>query len=82
MSRRRELVDCRDWRLVITGHSLGAGAAALVALYVHNFFPKCVHPHPRLSVTADTSLSITHVFHRWVKVHNAWGQSSERFPVR
>jgi len=42
MSRHRELMDCRDWRLVITGHSLGAGAAALVALYVHNFFPKCV----------------------------------------
>ena len=40
MSRRQEMVDCSDWRLVITGHSLGAGAAALVALYAHNFFPK------------------------------------------
>lgn len=25
--------------MVVTGHSLGAGAAALVALYLRNFFP-------------------------------------------
>ena len=32
--------DCRGWRLVVTGHSLGAGASVLVALYLRNFFPK------------------------------------------
>ena len=54
MSRRRDVVDCRDWRLVITGHSLGAGAAALVALYVHNFFPKCAHLPPCCTMTVST----------------------------
>ena len=54
MSRRQDLVDCHDWRLVITGHSLGAGAAALVALYVHNFFPKCASPPPTLITDANT----------------------------
>ena len=29
----------RGWGVVVTGHSLGAGAAALVALYLRNFFP-------------------------------------------
>ncbi|KAL0029095.1 hypothetical protein WJX77_006448 [Trebouxia sp. C0004] len=32
--------DCRGWRLVVTGHSLGAGASVLIALYLRNFFPK------------------------------------------
>ena len=32
--------DCRDWKIVVTGHSLGAGAAALVALYIHNYFSR------------------------------------------
>ena len=40
MRRRVEAIDCRHWKLVLTGHSLGAGAASLVALYAHNFFPK------------------------------------------
>ncbi len=31
---------CRNWRIVVTGHSLGAGAAALVALYIRSFYPK------------------------------------------
>ena len=29
----------RDWSIVVTGHSLGAGAAALVALYIRSFYP-------------------------------------------
>ena len=33
---------CRGWRVVTTGHSLGAGVAALVALYLRNFFPGTV----------------------------------------
>ncbi|BDA50747.1 Sn1-specific diacylglycerol lipase alpha [Coccomyxa sp. Obi] len=32
-------LDCRDWRLVLTGHSLGAGAAALMALHLSGRFP-------------------------------------------
>jgi len=32
--------DCRGWGLVVTGHSLGAGASVLIALYLRNFFPK------------------------------------------
>ncbi|KAK9826366.1 hypothetical protein WJX81_002936 [Elliptochloris bilobata] len=35
----RASADCRGWGVVVTGHSLGAGAAALVALYLRNFFP-------------------------------------------
>ena len=35
-------VDCRGWQLVVTGHSLGAGAAALCALYLHNYFRQCL----------------------------------------
>ncbi|CAL8465267.1 g4802 [Coccomyxa elongata] len=31
--------DCRNWSIVLTGHSLGAGAAALVALYIRSFYP-------------------------------------------
>lgn len=33
-------INCDGWKLVVTGHSLGAGAAALVALYAHNYFPR------------------------------------------
>ena len=32
-------LDCRNWRLVLTGHSLGAGAAALIALHLSGRFP-------------------------------------------
>ena len=28
----------RGWRVVVTGHSLGAGASVLVALYLRNYF--------------------------------------------
>lgn len=31
-------LDCKGWRLVITGHSLGAGAAALIALKLYGRF--------------------------------------------
>ena len=31
-------LDCRNWRLVLTGHSLGAGAAALIALHLSGRF--------------------------------------------
>ncbi len=31
-------LDCRDWKLVLTGHSLGAGAAALIALHLRGRF--------------------------------------------
>jgi len=40
VARQLRDMDCREWKLVVTGHSLGAGAAALVALYAHNFFPR------------------------------------------
>lgn len=30
---------CRNWRIVTTGHSLGAGVSALVALYIRSFYP-------------------------------------------
>ena len=32
-------VDCRGWRLVVTGHSLGAAVAALVAVHLREQFP-------------------------------------------
>ena len=31
---------CRNWSIVVTGHSLGAGVAALVGLYIRSFYPK------------------------------------------
>ncbi|KAK9847646.1 hypothetical protein WJX84_000251 [Apatococcus fuscideae] len=37
--RKRELPDCRGYSLVVTGHSLGAGASVLIALYLRNYFP-------------------------------------------
>uniref|UniRef100_A0A383W0M9 sn-1-specific diacylglycerol lipase n=1 Tax=Tetradesmus obliquus TaxID=3088 RepID=A0A383W0M9_TETOB len=36
----RELPDCRGWTLVLTGHSLGAGVAALLALHYRSLFPR------------------------------------------
>ena len=41
-------LDCRNWRLVLTGHSLGAGAAALIALHLSGRFPSepLLHPTP------------------------------------
>ncbi|CAK0786854.1 hypothetical protein CVIRNUC_010068 [Coccomyxa viridis] len=36
----RRTPDCRNWQIVATGHSLGAGAAALVALYIRSFYPR------------------------------------------
>ncbi|KAK9802679.1 hypothetical protein WJX73_004994 [Symbiochloris irregularis] len=30
--------DCQGWGVVVTGHSLGAGAGVLVALYLNNYF--------------------------------------------
>ena len=41
LADKRAAVDTTGWQLVVTGHSLGAGAAALVALYAHNYFPRC-----------------------------------------
>jgi len=32
-------LDLKGWQLVITGHSLGAGAAALIALKLYGRFP-------------------------------------------
>jgi pimeloyl-ACP methyl ester carboxylesterase len=40
-------LDCRGWRLVLTGHSLGAGAAALLALYLRSRFHSA---HPRTAL--------------------------------
>ena len=37
-------LDCRGWRLVVTGHSLGAGAAALIAMRLHGRFPGAPPP--------------------------------------
>ena len=34
----QQRVDCQGWRLIVTGHSLGAGAAALVALKLRSSF--------------------------------------------
>lgn len=31
-------LDCKGWQLVITGHSLGGGAAALIALKLYGRF--------------------------------------------
>ncbi len=40
---QRELLDpegsCHGWRLVVTGHSLGAGCAFLLSLYLRHFCP-------------------------------------------
>ncbi len=41
-------LDCRNWRLVLTGHSLGAGAAALIALHLSGRFPSEPLLHPTL----------------------------------
>ncbi|KAK9867697.1 hypothetical protein WJX84_009670 [Apatococcus fuscideae] len=38
--RQGTLPDCHSWNLVVTGHSLGAGIAALVAQYLRNYFPR------------------------------------------
>ena len=32
-------IDCRGWHLVVTGHSLGAACAALVAMHLHRWWP-------------------------------------------
>ncbi|KAK9823352.1 hypothetical protein WJX72_002122 [[Myrmecia] bisecta] len=37
MQRR---LDCKGWKLVVTGHSLGAGAAALITLRLRDRFPE------------------------------------------
>ena len=42
-------LDCRGWRLVVTGHSLGAGAAALIAMRLHARFPGACPPPPMSS---------------------------------
>lgn len=31
-------LDCKGWQLMVTGHSLGAGAAALIALKLYGRF--------------------------------------------
>lgn len=30
---------CHGWRLMLSGHSLGAGCAFLLGLYLRHFFP-------------------------------------------
>eukprot|EP00775_Hariotina_reticulata_P013185 gene13185-13316_t len=37
---RQQLPDCRGWTLIITGHSLGAGVAALLALHFRCRYPR------------------------------------------
>jgi len=37
-------LDLKGWQLVVTGHSLGAGAAALIALKLYGRFPGDSHP--------------------------------------
>ena len=40
--------ECKDWKLVITGHSLGAGVAAVLSLHLRKKFPNlkvwCIEP--------------------------------------
>ena len=47
-------LDCRNWRLVLTGHSLGAGAAALIALHLKGRFASesCSQSPPAPDITA------------------------------
>ena len=55
-------LDCKGWRLVVTGHSLGAGAAALIALHLYGRFPSAsaaplsVHP----CLVSSTPLCVGH----------------------
>lgn len=47
-------LDCRNWRLVLTGHSLGAGAAALIALHLKGRFASeaCSQSPPAPGISA------------------------------
>jgi sn1-specific diacylglycerol lipase len=63
-------VDCRDWDLVLTGHSLGAGVAAALSLHLRKKFPNlkvwCIEPpggvlSPKLSnITKAWTYSTVH----------------------
>ena len=38
-------LDCRGWKLVVTGHSLGAAVAALVGMHLRDWCPGILPPH-------------------------------------
>lgn len=49
-ARMAKALDGKDYQLVITGHSLGAGTAALIGLKLKDRFPgafRCMHLHKR-----------------------------------
>lgn len=43
----------QDWKLIVTGHSLGAGAAALLTLQLKDRYPG-QHPEDRFPRTSES----------------------------
>ena len=49
-----EQVDTKGYRLVVTGHSLGAGAAALISLKLRDRFEGAAHVHAHACLSWHT----------------------------
>ena len=52
-------LDCKGWRLVTCGHSLGAGAAALIALRLHDRFEGEVNSLSRRAMLKGPHVALT-----------------------